>query len=92
LWAIPGSVTNYAEPLLAITTIFAVDSVLVAKNNVVKINAAEAKDFAGATFQATQGVNQLFDRVCESYFYTNDYSIDPDSPEKQLYLLADRVV
>jgi patatin-like phospholipase/acyl hydrolase len=70
----------------------AVDSVLVAKNNVVKINAAEAKDFAGATFQATQGVNQLFDRVCESYFYTNDYSIDPDSPEKQLYLLADRVV
>lgn len=70
----------------------AVDSVLVAKNNVVKINAAEAKDFAGATFQATQGVNQLFDRVCKSYFYANDYSIDPDSPEKQLYLLADRVV
>lgn len=70
----------------------AVDNVLIAKNNVVRINAAEGKDFAGATFQATNGVNKLFDRVCESYFYENDYTIDPDSPEKQLHLLASRIV
>jgi hypothetical protein len=70
----------------------AVDSVLIAKNNVVRINAEESKDFAGATFQATNGVNKLFDRVCDSFFYENDYSTDPDSPEKQLHLLANRLV
>jgi predicted acylesterase/phospholipase RssA len=69
-----------------------VDSLLIAKNNVVRINAAEGKDFAGATFQATHGVNKLFDRVCDSFFYENDYTIDPDSPEKQLHLLANRLV
>lgn len=70
----------------------AVDSVLITKNSVVRINAAEGKDFAGATFQATQGVNKLFDRVCDSYFYENDYTMDPDSPERQLHLLANRIV
>lgn len=69
-----------------------VDSVLIRKNNVVRINAAEGKDFAGATFQATPSVNKLFDRVCASYFYDNDYTLDPDSPEKQLLLLANRIV
>jgi len=69
-----------------------VDDVLVAKNNVVRVSAAESKDFAGATFQATKGVNELFDKVCNNYFYLNDYTNDPDSPEKQLYLLADRLV
>lgn len=70
----------------------AVDNVLITKNNVVRINAAEGKGFAGATFQATNDVNKLFDRVCDSYFYENDYTIDPDSPEKQLQLLASRIV
>ena len=70
----------------------AVDNVLIAKNNVVRISAKEGKDFAGATFQATTGVNILFDRICESYFYENDYTIDSDSPEKQLHHLASRIV
>ncbi|MGB5135255.1 MAG: patatin-like phospholipase family protein [Prochlorococcaceae cyanobacterium] len=69
----------------------AVDSVLISKNNVVRINAAEGKAFAGATFQATHEINKLFDRVCDSYFYENDYTIDPDSPEKQLHLLAHQI-
>ncbi len=69
-----------------------VDNVLIEKNNVVRISAGEGKDFAGATFQATPGVNKLFDRVCSNYFYVNDYAKDPDSPEKQLSILANRLV
>lgn len=69
----------------------AIDSVLIAKNNVVRITAEEGKAFAGAAFQATNEVNKLFDKVCYSYFYNNDYSMDPDSPDRQLQALANRI-
>lgn len=76
------------QPILLQETI---DSVLVAKNNVVRVTSEEAKIFAGSTFQATDAINRLFNRICEEYFYSNNYDSDSGSPERNLRLLADRI-
>jgi hypothetical protein len=68
-----------------------VDSVLIEKKNIIRINNPEQRAFTGAAFQASPAVNQLFKRVCAEYF-SNSHEVDDSSPKKELRALAARIV